>query len=185
MISTSDFRKGMRIKIDGQPFYIVDFQHVKMGRGGANVKTKLKNIKTGQVLDRTFGGNEQFEQPDFNDRKMQYMYNDGSEWFFMDASTFEQVGIAMVKIEEAVWYLKENEEYHILFFEGEPISIDLPPAVVFEVTEAEPAVKGDTVGNVMKGATVETGLQVKVPMFIKVGDRIKIDTREGKYIERA
>jgi elongation factor P len=185
MISTSDFRKGMRIAIDGQPYYIVDFLHVKMGRGGANVRTKLKNIKTGQVLDRTFGGNEQFEQPDFSDRKMQYMYNDGSEWFFMDATTFEQVGIPKDKIEDAVPYFKESDEYHILFFEGEAISVDLPPAVIFEVTEAEPAVKGDTVGTVMKNAVVETGLQVKVPMFIKVGDRIKIDTKEGKYIERA
>ncbi len=185
MISTSDFRKGLRIKIEGQPYYVVDFQHTKVARGGATVKTKLKHIKTGNVIDRTFNGGEQFEKPDFDDRKMQYMYNDGNEWNFMDAATFDQIGIPKDKLGDSIWYLKENNEYHILFFEGEPISLDLPPAVIFEVTEAEPAIKGDTVSNVMKGATVETGLQVKVPMFVKVGDRIKIDTREGKYIERA
>jgi elongation factor P len=185
MISTSDFRKGMRIAIDGQPFYIIDFQHVKMGRGGANVKTKLKNIKTGQVIDKTFSGGQQFDEPDFADKLMQYMYNDESEWFFMDSNTFDQVSISKDKLDTVIWYLQENHEYHILFFEGEPISVDLPPAVVLQVTEAEPAIKGDTVSNVMKGATVETGLTVKVPMFIKVGDNIKIDTREGKYIERA
>jgi len=175
----------MRIAIDGQPFYIIDFQHVKMGRGGANVKTKLKNIKTGQVLDKTFSGGQQFDQPDFADKLMQYMYNDESDWFFMDSTTYDQVSISKDKLDTVIWYLQENHEYHILFFEGEPISVDLPPAVVLEVTEAEPAIKGDTVSNVMKGATVETGLNVKVPMFIKVGDSIKIDTREGKYIERA
>ena len=185
MISTSDFRKGMRIAIDGQPYHIIDFQHVKMGRGGANVKTKLKNIKTGQVLERTFSGGEQFDQPDFSDKLMQYMYNDGDEWFFMDSKTYDQVSISKDKLGDTIWYFKENDEYHILFFEGDPISVDLPPAVVFEVVEAEPAIKGDTVSNVMKGAVVETGLSVKVPMFVKVGDRIKIDTREGKYIERA
>jgi len=185
MISTSDFRKGMRIAIDGQPYHIIDFQHVKMGRGGANVKTKLKNIKTGQVLDRTFSGGTQFDKPDFADKAMQYMYNDESEWFFMDSNTFDQVAIPKDKLESSIWYLQENHEYHILFFEGEPISVDLPPAVVLEITEAEPAIKGDTVSNVMKGAMVETGLSVKVPMFVKVGDKIKIDTREGKYIERA
>ena len=185
MISTSDFRKGMRIAIGGQPFYIVDFQHVKIGRGGANVKTKLKNIKTGQVLDRTFSAGEQFDEPDFADRAMQYMYNDENEWFFMDSKTYDQVSISKDKLGDNIWYLKENEEYHILFFENDPISVDLPSAVVFEVIEAEPAIKGDTVSNVMKGAVVETGLKVKVPMFVKTGDRIKIDTREGKYIERA
>ncbi len=184
MISTSDFRKGMRIALEGQPYYIVDFQHVKMGRGGANVRTKLKNIRTGQVIDRTFSGGEQFEQPDFVDKLMQYMYNDEAEWYFMDSKTFDQVSIKKDKLGDSTWYLQENHEYHILFFEGEPISIDLPSAVLLEVTEAEPAIKGDTVSNVMKGAVVETGLKVKVPMFIKTGDRIKIDTREGKYIER-
>ncbi|MCK4655528.1 MAG: elongation factor P [candidate division Zixibacteria bacterium] len=185
MISTSDFRKGMRIAIDGQPYHIIDFQHVKMGRGGANVRTKIKNIKTGQVLERTFSGGEQFKEPDFADKLMQYMYNDESEWYFMDAKTFDQISIIKDKLGDNIWYLQENHEYHILFFESEPISVDLPPSVVLEVTEAEPAIKGDTVSNVMKGAVVETGLSVKVPMFVKTGDRIKIDTREGKYIERA
>jgi len=185
MISTSDFRKGMRIAIEGQPYWIIDFQHVKMGRGGANVKTKLKNIKTGQVIDKTFSGGETFDEPDFEQKQMQYMYNDDSDWFFMDNKTYDQVSISKDKLEDNIWYLKENESYSILFFEGEPIQVDLPSSVIFEVIEAEPAIKGDTVTNVLKSAKVETGLEVKVPMFVKEGDRIKIDTRDGKYIERA
>lgn len=185
MISTSDFRKGMRIAIEGQPYWIVDFQHVKMGRGGANVRTKLKNIKTGQVIDKTFSGGETFDEPDFEQRQMQYMYNDDTDWYFMDTRTFDQVSIGKEKLDDNIWYLQENQSYSILFFEGEPIQVDLPSSVVFEVVEADPAIKGDTVTNVMKNAKVETGLEVKVPMFVKEGDRIKIDTRDGKYIERA
>ncbi len=185
MISTSDFRKGMRIAIEGQPYWIVDFQHVKMGRGGANVRTKLKNIKTGQVIDKTFSGGETFDEPNFEQKQMQYMYNDDTDWYFMDTRTFDQVSISKEKLEDNIWYLQENQSYSILFFEGEPIQVDLPSSVVFEVVEADPAIKGDTVTNVMKSAKVETGLEVKVPMFVKEGDRIKIDTRDGKYIERA
>jgi elongation factor P len=185
MISTADFYKGMRIAIEGQPYYIVDYQHVKMGRGGANVRTKLKNIRTGQVIERTYAGGETFDQPDFADRVMQYMYNDDADWFFMDSKTFDQISISKEKLGDVTWYLQENHEYHILFFEGEPILVDLPLAVILEITDAEPAIKGDTVTNVMKNATVETGLSIKVPMFVKVGDKVKIDTSEGKYIERA
>jgi elongation factor P len=184
MISTSDFRKGMKIAIDGEPYVIVDFQRARTAQRRSNVSTKLKHIQTGQVLEKSFSSGEQFEEPDFDNRNMQYLYNDGESWNFMDSKTFDQIALTLEQVGDYKLYLIENTEYSLLFFQGNAISIDLPTSVVLKVTESEPAVKGDTVSNVMKAATMETGLQVKVPMFIKEGDRIKIDTRDGKYLER-
>ncbi|MBD3170646.1 MAG: elongation factor P [candidate division Zixibacteria bacterium] len=185
MLSTSDIKKGRKMAIDGQPFIVVDFQHNKMGRGGAKVWTKLKNIKTGQVLEKTFNSGETFEDPDFDDRKMQYLYSDNEGFHFMDSETFEQVQLTEEQIGDYKWYLKESTEYKIMFFEGQPINVDMPPSVIMEVVEAEPGVKGDSVSNLTKNAKVETGMNVKVPLFIKEGDKIKIDTRTGDYLERS
>ena len=185
MIDTSDFRIGMRLQIDKDIFTIVDFQHARTAQRRANVWTKLKNIRTGQVLEKTFSAGEKFVEPDFSERTMQYLYNDQEGFHFMDSQTYDQVALNEEQIGEYKWYLQENVEYQILFFEGNPINVQMPAAVVLNVTEAEPAVKGDSVSNITKQVTVETGLKVRVPLFVKEGDKIKIDTREGKYLERA
>ncbi|UCC78345.1 MAG: elongation factor P [Candidatus Zixiibacteriota bacterium] len=184
MISTSNFRKGMKLALDGELFIIVDFLNQKIGRGGAKMWTKLKNLKTGQVLERTFRGGETFEDPDFNEQSMQYLYNEDEIFHFMDSRTYEQFALTIDQVGDYKWYLQENTEYKILFFEGAPISINMPPSVVLEIIEADPGVKGDSVSNLTKNAVVETGLKIKVPLFIKVGEKIKIDTSEGKYLER-
>ncbi|MCP4632781.1 MAG: elongation factor P [candidate division Zixibacteria bacterium] len=185
MLSTSDIRKGLKLKIEGQPFIVVDFRHNKTGRGGAKIWTKLKNLKTGQVLERTYNSGESFEDPDFSERKMQYLYNDNDGYHFMDSENFEQVALNEEQVGEYKWYFRENIEYKIMFFEGLPINVDMPLSVVLKVIEAEPGVKGDSVSNLTKNSKVETGLNVKVPLFIKEGESIKIDTRTGEYIERA
>ncbi len=185
MISTSDFRIGMKIAIEGEPYYIIDFLRSQTGRGRANVWTKLKNIKTGAVIERTFGSGENFNIPDFAHKKTQYLYTSDDEWYFMDVENFEQFFLNKEQIGDYSPYLKENAEYVILYFEGMPISIDMPSSVILRIVECEPAVRGDTVSNITKAAKVETGLEVKVPPFIKEGDLIKIDTRTGKYLERA
>jgi len=185
MIDTSDFRIGRRLKIDNDIFTIVDFQHARTAQRRANVWTKLRNLRTGQVLERTFSAGEKFEEPDFSEKNLQYLYADQDGFHFMDSRTFEQIMLTTDQVGDNRSYLQENIEYQILFFEGNPINVILPTAVVLKVTEAEPAVKGDTVSNITKQVTVETGLQVKVPLFVKTGDKIKIDTRDGKYLERA
>ena len=184
MFSTSDFRKGMKLALEGDLFVIVDFQHARTAQRRANVWTKLKNLKTGQVIERTFSAGENFDQPDFSDQAMQYLYNDGESFHFMNSRSYEQVALTADQVGDARPYLQENVEYKILFFQGIPISIDMPPSVILKVVEAEPGVKGDSVSNLTKNAVVETGLQVKVPLFIKVGETIKIETSTGKYLER-
>lgn len=185
MIDTSNFRIGMRLQIDKDIFTIIDFQHARTAQRKANVWTKMKNIRTGQVLERSFPAGEKFVEPDFSDRNMQFLYNDQEGFHFMDSENYEQVALSEEQIGENRGYLQENVEYQILFFEGNPINVHMPSAVVLKVTEAEPAIKGDSVSNITKQVTVETGLKVKVPLFVKEGDKIKIDTREGKYLERA
>ena len=185
MLSTSDFRKGMKLALDGELYFIVDFQHARTAQRRANVWTKLKSFRTGQVLERTFSAGESFQEPDFSDRPMQYLYSDDDGFHFMDSRNYEQVMLTTDQVADYKWYLQENAEYKILFFEGNPITIDMPAAVVLKVTDAEPAVKGDSVSNLTKNATVETGLSVRVPLFIKVGDKLKIDTSSGEYLERS
>lgn len=184
MLSTSDFRKGMKLALDGELFIIVDFQHARTAQRRANVWTKLKNLKTGQVLERTFSAGETFDEPDFTERTMQYLYNDGDSFNFMDSTNYEQTTLSKEQVGDSKPYLQENVEYRIMFFEGIPISINMPSAVTLRVIEAEPAIKGDSVSNLTKSVTVETGLAVRAPLFIKEGDLIKIDTTEGKYLER-
>ncbi len=185
MHSPSDFRRGLRIIVDGEPYYVVEFQHFKMGRGKANIRTKLKHIKTGAVVEKVFSSNDSFKPPDMEAKKMQYMYDSGTEFNFMDTQTFEQVAIPADNLGDAKWYLIENEEYKVLFLDNEALSLDLPASVILEVTSTQPSVKGDTVSNITKPATLSTGLEVKVPPFIKEGDRVKVDTRTGAYLERA
>lgn len=184
MLSTADFRKGLRLELESDLYTIIDFQHARTAQRRANVWTKLKNIRTGQVIERTFSAGERFEQPDFREGQLQYLYNDGQEFFFMDSKTYEQVQLARGLLGDAVPFLKEQSEYKILFYDGVPISIDLPPSVELKVVESEPAVKGDSVSNLTKEAMVETGLRVKVPLFIKEGDTIKIDTSTSSYLGR-
>jgi len=184
MLDTSNFRPGLKLKIEKDLYTVVDFQHSKTARGKANVWTKLKNIRTGQVIERTYSAGERFEQPDFEQKTMQYLYSDPDGFHFMDSKTYDQIQLMDDQVGDYKWYLQENLEYDILFFEGNPINVEMPSSVILQITEAEPAVKGDSVSNIMKNAVVETGLAVKVPLFIKEGDKIKIDTREGKYLER-
>ena len=185
MYTPSDFRKGLRIIVDDQPYYVVEYQHFKMGRGKANIRTKLKHIKTGAVVEKVFSSNDSFKPPDMEEKKMQYLYENAGEFTFMDSQTFEQISIPVDNLGDAKWYVLENEEYRVLFLDNEAISVDLPASVILEVTETEPAAKGDTVTNVTKPAKLVTGLIVKVPPFVKEGDKVKVDTRTGEYLERA
>jgi len=185
MYSPSDFRKGLPILVDNEPYYVVSYQHFKMGRGGANIRTRLKHIKTGAVVEKVFSPNDNFKPPDIERRKMQYLYEDGGQFTFMDSQTFEQVSVPVDNLGDAKWYLLENEEYSVLFLVNQAISVDLAASVILEVIQTEPSARGDTVSNVTKPAKLQTGLEVKVPPFIKEGDKIKVDTRSGEYLERA
>ncbi len=184
MYTSSDFRRGLPILVDDQPYYVISYNHFKMGRGKANVRTKLKHIKTGAVLEKVFSPTESFKRPDIITKKMQYLYADGDEYMFMDLETYDQIGITDDGIGDAKWYILEQSEYPILFLDGIAISLDLPASVILEVIETEPAARGDTVSNITKPATLKGGLEVKVPPFVKEGDKVKVDTRTGAYLER-
>ncbi|RKX21001.1 MAG: elongation factor P [Candidatus Zixiibacteriota bacterium] len=185
MYSPSDFRRGLRILVDDEPYYVVSYQHFKMGRGKANIRTKLKHIKTGGIVEKVFSSNDSFKPPDMEEKRMQYLYEDPDGFNFMDTKTFEQISIPTDNLGDAKWYLIENSEYKVLFLDNEALSVDLPASVILEVVETEPAAKGDTVTNVTKPAKLNTGLEVKVPPFIKEGDKVKVDTRSGEYLERS
>lgn len=183
MYSTPDFRRGLRIELNDEPFIIVEFQHVKPGKGGAFVRTKLKNLLSGNVIDRTFRSGEKVGKPDIEEKEMQYLYTDG-DFHFMDNDTFEQVALGPELLGDASNFLQANSTVNVLFYKGRAVNVDLPTFVILEVTEAEPGLKGDTASSVTKPVTVETGARVNVPLFINPGDRLKIDTRTGEYIER-
>ncbi len=184
MYQTSDIRKGLKIEIGGRPFIIVDFLHVKPGKGGAFVRTKLKNMETGQVLEQTFRSGEKIAVPDIAEKNMQYLYRSPEGYCFMDNETYEQVYLTEENLGERRNYLSENINIDVLYFEGRPIGIELPVAVELEVTEAEPGIKGDTASSVTKPATLETGLVIQVPLFINEGEKVRVDTRTGEYMER-
>ncbi len=184
MISAGEFKKGVTIEIDGQVWLIVDFQHVKPGKGAAFVRTKIKNIVTGNVLERTFSPTEKFPRAMIEKKDMQYLYNDGDLFYFMDTETYEQLPLNRDQVEDALPYIKENMEVSIKFFKGEAFSVDPPNFVELEVTETEPGFKGDTATAGNKPAIVETGAKIMVPLFINVGDVIKIDTRTDEYMSR-
>ncbi len=184
MIATSDFRKGMKIEFKGDPYEIVDFQHVKMGRGGANVKTKMKNLRTGSVIEETIRSGEKFPTPGLEERKMQYLYMQDDLYYFMDQETFEQVPLTSAQLGDAKLFLKENTEVKILYYKNEPLNVELPTFIELVIVKTDPGFKGDTASGGGKPATLETGAVVRVPFHINEGDTIKVDTRTSEYIER-
>jgi elongation factor P len=184
-ISTNQFKNGMHIELDGGVWRIVEFQHVKPGKGGAFVRTKVKSVETGAVVDKTFRAGEKFERVFTETKNVQYLYDDGSEVHFMDEETYEQFGLPHGELEDALPYMQPSSTVQMLVVGGKPSGIQLPASVELDVTQTEPGVKGDTVSNVTKPATLETGAVVQVPLFVNVGDRIKVDPREGRYISRA
>ncbi len=184
MASTADFRNGMIIDLDGNAMRIVEFMHVKPGKGGAFVRTKLKNVLTGAVLERTFRAGEKVEEIRLERQDAQYLYSDGDLFHFMDVETYEQFSMAAAQVGDDARYMKENDQIKILNRDGKPFLIELPPHVTLTVAQTEPGVKGDTATGATKPAELETGLTVTVPLFIDVGDQLKIDTRTGEYLER-
>lgn len=185
VIATSDFRKGAKLLLRGEPYIIVDFQHVKPGKGGAFVRTKMKNMITNLIKEETFRSGERFEQPDLEYKNMQYLYKEDELYNFMDQESFEQATFDAKQIGDTLEYLQEQASYVVLYFNGRPISVQPPMFMELKVTETPPGVKGDTAqGGGNKPATLESGLVVQVPLFINEGDIIKVDTRENTYIER-
>ncbi len=185
MITTADFRNGITIELDGSLFNLVYFQHVKPGKGGAFVRTRLKNLKTGAVIEKTFRAGEKMELAILDKRRMQYLYREGNNFLFMDLETFEQTAIAEEEVGETSKYLVDGVNVEVAFYEGKPVGVEPPVFVEMEVVETPPGVKGDTASGGSKRATLETGLVVSVPFFIESGNRIKVDTRSGEYVERA
>jgi elongation factor P len=184
MYSTVDFRNGLKIEFEGEPFIIVYFQHVKPGKGGAFVRTKLKNLKSGAVIEHTFRSGDKVGKPDLEEREMQFMYKMENTFHFMDTATYEQIYLDEDHIGDAGNYLIENLPVKILFYRGEPIGIDLPMFIDLRIVETEPGLRGDTVSGGSKQAKLESGAVVLVPLFLNVGEKIKVDTRTGTYIER-
>jgi elongation factor P len=184
MYDTSDFKKGLKIEIDGKPFEVVDFLHVKPGKGGAFVRTKLKSMLTGRVVDQTFRSGEKIGKPDVEEKQMQYLYKDGNNYCLMDNATYDQVFLTEEQLGEARRFLLENITVSVLFFNEQPIGVELPLFVELAIAETEPGVKGDTASKVTKPATLETGAVIPVPIFLNPGDRIKVDTRNATYVER-
>ena len=183
-VSTAEFRKGLKIELDGQPYNIVDFQHVKPGKGGAFVRTKLKHLRLGRVVDRTFRAGEKVGLVDYEQRSMQYLYKDDN-FHFMNLQTYEQIGLDPDVVGEAANWLKETMEVDVFIINGEPAGVDVPNFVELEVVRTDPGVRGDTASGGSKPATLETGAVVQVPLFIDQGEILRIDTRTGAYIERA
>ena len=182
---TTDFRNNLKISIDGKPYTVVSFQHVNPGKGSAFVKARIKNLMTGQVLERTFkAGVDTVDVPDMEEREFEYTYGDMDGFNFMDSKTFESVHLTTDQVGDAKLYLQEQISVSILYFNERPISIDLPNFVELKVTETDPGLKGDTAQGGTKKAIMETGLQVSVPLFIEIGEVLKIDTRTGEYVER-
>ena len=184
MPSTTDFKRGLKLEIDDTPFEIVEFQHVKPGKGGAFVRTKLRNILTGRILDQTYRSGEKFAKPDLETREMQFLYHEGTGYVFMDMTTYEQLSVTEEQAGEKGRYLVDGQQVKVLLYRGQAIDMDMPASVVLEVTETDPGLKGDTVSGSTKPAVVQTGLTVNVPLFINQGDKIKVDTRSGTYISR-
>ncbi len=185
MITAGDFKKGITVEWDGGVWIIVDFQHVKPGKGAAFVRTKIKNVMTGAVVERSFNPTDKMPKAILETKEMQYLYNDGDLYYFMDLETYEQLPLNRSQGEDAIPYVKENTNVTVRFFKGNAFSVEAPNFVTLEVTDTEPGFKGDTASNTYKPATVETGYTLQVPLFINTGDMIRIDTRTGEYMERA
>ncbi len=187
MVTAGDLKKGLTIEIPDLSgvWSIVDFQHVKPGKGAAFVRTKIKNIMTGAVLERTFNPTDKFTKAIIETKEFEYLYNDGELYYFMDIETFEQIPLPQEQVEDTILYVKENTNVTMRFFKGSPFSVEAPNFVELECTHTEPGFKGDTTSGTTKPATCETGLVVQVPLFVEIGDRLRIDTRTGEYMERA
>jgi elongation factor P len=185
MIGISDFKNGTIFENEGTIYQVVWFQHHKPGKGGAVMRTKIRNVRTGAIIEQTFKSGEKFKEVSMSRRKKQYLYNDGNAYTFMDMETFDQIAIPKEKIGDAAQFMKENMELDALYLEDEFLTLDMPASVQLKVTHTVPGIRGDTVSNTTKPATVETGVEVQVPLFIKEGDTIKVDTRTGEYVERA
>ena len=183
-VSTSDFKNGITIDIPEGLMQIIDFQHVKPGKGGAFVRTKMRNVRTGAVIDRTYNAGEKMEQAIIDKREMQFLYRDGSNYVFMDNSTYDQIEITPTQLGDAINYLKEQDNAMVNTYNDEIIGIDLPAAVELIITDCEPGIQGDRVSGAKKPATLETGLVIQVPLFVNQGDKVKVDTRSGDYLTR-
>ncbi len=185
MIYASDFRKGITFQINGEPHVILDFQHVKPGKGAAFVRTKYKNIITGATREEAFSPDDKFEPALIETKKMQYLYNDGELYYFMDPENYDQIPLSFEQVEDAIKWIRENDEVTIKFFQSSAFLVEAPNFVDLLITDCEPGVKGNTATNVTKAATVETGAIVQVPIFIESGEKIQIDTRTGEYLGRS
>ena len=185
MIYASDFRKGITFEMNGEPHIVLDFQHVKPGKGAAFVRTKYRNILTGATREEAFNPNDKFPKAHIETKQMQYLYNDGELYYFMDTDTYDQVPLTAELVEEAVKYIRENDIATVKFYKDNAFTVEAPNFVDLVVTETEPGVKGDTATNVTKAATVETGAVIQVPIFINEGEKIQIDTRTGEYLGRS
>jgi elongation factor P len=183
-ISTNDLKNGITLQLDNGLFTVVDFQHVKPGKGGAFVRTKLKNVRTGAVLERTFNAGVRVEQAIVDKRDMQFLYRDGDDYVFMDSVSYEQVPVAPSKLGDAADYLVEQMTANLATFEGEIVQVEIPASVELTIAQTEPGAQGDRVSGARKPATLETGLVIQVPLFVNPGDRVKVDTRSGEYLTR-
>ncbi len=183
-VSTNDLKNGMTLELDGTLFQVIEFQHVKPGKGGAFVRTKLRNVLSGAVIERTFNAGVKVSQAIVERNTYQYLYPDGDDYVFMDLQTYDQIHVPSTVMDEASSYLTEGGEAQIALHEGVPIAVDLPASMVLTITQTDPGVKGDTRTGALKPATLETGVVVQVPLFVEAGERIKVDTRSGDYIER-
>lgn len=184
MISSNDFRTGVTVEMDGYVWRVVEFLHVKPGKGSAFVRTKLKNVQTGNTIEKTFRAGETVPQANLEKRTMQYTYKDGEEFVFMDMQTYEETRMSSDNLGDRINFLKEEMEVNVLFWDEKVLEIELPTSVVLEITDTDPGVKGDTATGGTKPAIVETGAQVMVPLFIAIGEKIKVDTRDGSYLGR-
>lgn len=184
MITAGEFRKGVTVEIDGQVWTIADFQHVKPGKGAAFVRTRLKNVMTGAVLEKTFNPTDKYPKAHIETKDMQYLYSDSDIYYFMDTETYEQLPLNFDQVEEAINFIVENDNVKVRFFKGSAFSVEAPNFVELAVTETEPGFKGDTATGATKPATLETGYKTNVPLFVNEGDRIRVDTRSGEYMER-
>lgn len=184
MISTGDLRRGVAIEMDGQLFHVLEFQHLKIGRGSAQVRMRLRNIRTGAIIDRSVQAGEKWPRVQLDHRPVQFLYEEGGNYFFMDQETFDQIILNKDKLGDAVNYLKDSMVLEISLYGDEPIGVDLPITVELQITKTDPGIRGDTATGGTKPATLETGLVVNVPLFVNEGERIKVDTRTGEYLER-
>ena len=184
MIMAGDFRKGVTVEIDGVVWSIADFQHVKPGKGAAFVRTRLKNVMTGAVLERTFSPTDKYPLAHIETKDMEYLYSDGELYYFMDVETYEQIPLNFEQVEDAIDFIKENDQVKMRFYKGSAFSVEAPSFVELKVTETEPGFKGDTATGTTKPAVVETGYHIAVPLFVNEGDVIRIDTRTGEYMSR-